>query len=151
MQISPTSCHFPTLRSKYYHHHTVLQHLHSISCLYTYNKTKQIHYNKNVHVTSNRWKVHTISVKRPADTLTTEDTETEELERHIRMKTEVATSYNGRVTQPITHCSICMLNCCQWWWARCIQCITGPWNRVKFNVTPVYHHNNELATSFSTM
>jgi len=110
----------------------------------------QTYYNKNVHITSYRWKVHTISVKRPAGTLMAEDTEMEEVERNIGMKTEVGTSYNGGVTQPTSHCSICMLNCGQWWWARRIQRITGPWNQVKFNDTPVYHHNNELATSSST-
>ena len=111
----------------------------------------QIHYNKNVPVTSYRRKVHTISVKCPADALAAEDTEMEEVERNVGMKTEIATSYNGGVTQSIPHCSICKLNCGQWWWACCIQCITGPpWNRVKFKITPVYHHNNELATSFST-
>jgi len=73
----------------------------------------QIHYNKNVHVTSNRHKVHTISVKRPADALAAQGTNTEDLERNIGMKTEVATSYNGGVTQPVTHCSICMLSCGQ--------------------------------------
>jgi len=106
----------------------------------------QIHYNKNVHITSYRRKVHTISVKRPADAFTAEDTKTEEAERHIGMKTEVATSYNGGVTQPTSHCSICMLNCSQWWWARRIHRVTGPWNQVKFKVTPVYHHKNELVT-----
>jgi len=77
----------------------------------------QILYNKNVHVISYRWTVHTISVKRPAGTLTAEDTKTEIVERNIGMKTEVASSYNGRVTQPTPHCSICMFNCSQWRWA----------------------------------
>jgi len=97
----------------------------------------QIHYNKNVHVTSTRRKVHTISVKWPGDALAAENTDMEEFERHIGMKTEGATSHNGGVTQPVPHCSICMLKCCQWWWACRIQCITGPWNRVKFHVTHV--------------
>jgi hypothetical protein len=39
-----------------------------------------------------------------------EDTDTEEAERNIGMKTEVATSYNGGVTQPFPDCSICMLH-----------------------------------------
>ena len=107
----------------------------------------QNHYNKNVHVTSYRWKVRTITVKWPAGTLTAKDTETEEVEGNIGMKTKVATSYNGGVTQPTPYCSICMLNCSQWWWARSIQCITGPWNQV---ITLVYHHKNELPTFFST-
>jgi len=110
----------------------------------------QIHCNKNIHVTSNRRKEHTISVKCPADTFTAEETKTEEVERKIGMKTEVATSYNGGVTQPIPHCSICMLQCGQWWWASCIQRITRPWNHVKFKVTPIYHHKTVLATSFSS-
>jgi len=55
--------------------------------------------------------VHTISVKRPADALVAENTETEEVERNIGIKTEIAASYNGGVTEPIPHCSICMLNC----------------------------------------
>ena len=55
--------------------------------------------------------MHTISVKGPADALKAEDTKTEKVERHIWMKTDVATSYNDGVTEPILHCSICMLNC----------------------------------------
>jgi hypothetical protein len=64
-----------------------------------------------MYVTSYRQNVHTISVKCFADALTADDTETEEVERHVGMKTEVAASYNGGVTQPIPHCSIGMLNC----------------------------------------
>jgi hypothetical protein len=149
MQISPTSCHFPTLRSKYSHQHSVLQHLQSTSCL-THTTTPSlhhIHYNKNVHVTSHRRKLHTIPVKRPADALTAEGTGTEYGESHIGMKTDVATSYNGWVTQSIPHCSICMLNCVHWWWASCMHHITGPWNQVNFKVTAVYHHKNKLATN----
>jgi hypothetical protein len=151
MQLSPTSCHLPTLRSKHSHHHSDLQHLQSTSCL-THKTTPSlhhIHYNKNVYVTSHRRKLHTIPVKRPADALMTEDTESEELESHIWMKTDVASSYNGWVTQSILHCSICMLNCAHWWWARRIHHTTGPWNRVNFKVTFVYHHKNELATSYN--
>jgi len=119
----------------------------------TYTHTRpslhQTHYSKNVHVTSYRWKVHTISVKGPAETLAAEDTEMKYLERNIGMKTEIATSYNGGVTQPTAHCSICMLNCEQWRWARRIHCITGTWNRIKFKVTHVYRQINELATYFN--
>ena len=152
MQISPTSCHFPTLRPNNLIS-PVFCNSFSLHPAYTH-KTRpslhQIHYNKNVHVTSNRQKVHTISVKWPADALAAQGTKTEEQLRNTGMKNEVASSYNGGVTQPIPHSSICMLNCVHWWWARRIQRNTGPWNRVKFNVTHVYHHNMELATFFST-
>jgi hypothetical protein len=55
--------------------------------------------------------MHTIYVKCPADALAAKNTETEEAERNIGMKTDVVASYNGGVTEPIPHCFICMLNC----------------------------------------
>jgi hypothetical protein len=112
MQISTTSCHFPTLSSKYSNQHSILQHLHSISSLtHTRPSLHHAHCNKRVHIMCYRQKVHTISVKHSGDAPTAEDTKTEEAESTIRMKTDATAPYNGRVTKPTLHCSICMLNC----------------------------------------
>jgi hypothetical protein len=151
MHISPNSCLFPTRTFKY--SPALCSATPSVYIFLTHTTrptVHHIHYNKNVHVTSYRQNVHTISVKWFADALTAEDSETEEVESHKGMKTEVAASYNGGVTQLIPHCSIGILNCVHWWWACCINRTTGPWQRVKIRGTSVYHHKIKLATSYST-